>query len=546
MGKAKMQYQPRDYQIIGVNYARDWVSSAGPGDKLLLAAPTGTGKSVVEILIQQSLIETHQPWIITPSIEIIRGLLEKLQYIFPEVYTYELELHESESSLIELAWALHITTPVRFRNAMLAGIQDAPKLLIMDEGHHSLSNTTKDIDALAGYCPAILLTATPYRGTLKGSAEFRKRYGEPVWLIDYPEAADRGYITIPDCKMLPCIDDDIIEIENGEFVASRVESIVADKIEFVADYCKQFVNTNVECIEVTEPHDVFPMHVPGYAWREWDRPTMLALPSRETAKTMARELNRINCPSVVITGESSHKERQLAFQQMAMRKVAVCQVNVVSEGVDIPELGRLIDLQPTLSPVRWVQLFGRVMRPKKPAPEYICTNRNLFRHGYILDGALPPSVLAEAASAFPGSTIRGQAGRAVGLESLGRLRAASVPYVDGTAGQAYFVSTVQDNTVIEYAAITHPCYAEILWARKQRTKYEFNRDARWLRCDPPDDLTGFASIPAKPITDKQKDWWKRSAKAFGLNPDAEVDNKTFQALPVFSNLRWTRFKRKTR
>jgi superfamily II DNA or RNA helicase len=509
-----MQYQPRDYQVLGVNHAIQWVQSAQPGEYLPLVSPTGTGKSVVELLIQQALLETHAPWIITPSVQIIHGLVTKLKDIFPEVYSYTIP--ERESDLCDLAWALHISTPVRFRNAMLRGEQEAPKLLLMDEGHHCLSNTTRDIDALSGYCPVILLTASFFRGTPKATAALYQKYGEPTYLLDIEDAIRLGYWQLPECKMLPCVDDDEIEINNGEFIASKVEAAVADKIEYVAQHCQRY-----------------------YSNLRWDKPTMFALPSRKTARQMKRELDRLNICSSVLTGEATHRERIAAFSAMIAQESAVVQVKVAGEGVDIPELARLIDLQPTMSPVQWIQLFGRLTRPKLITGEYICTNRNLFRHAYILDGAIPPHEVLSAANAFPVPSSRA-GGRVVGLESLGRLRAVPVPYKTGVVGQAYFVSTVVNSQVTEYACVTHPCYSEIIWAKKVRQKGSF--DAKWIKTQAPDDLAGFASISAKAISEKQANWWKRSAKAFGLDETAEVNNKNFQVLPVFAQLNWRRWR----
>ncbi len=60
---------------------------------------------------------------------------------------------------------------------------------------------------------------------------------------------------------------------------------------------------------------------------------------------------------------------------------------------------------------------------------------------------------------------------------------------------------------------------------------------KWQRCDPPEDVKGFASLPPKTLSDKQRAWWKQCAAGRGLDPNAEVTRKVFPALPVLLDTR---------
>lgn len=497
----------RPFQIGAVEYAYDFLMRASPGDRLLLAAPTGCGKSLILLALRSRLA---RGWIVTPRVEIIVGMLAKLGETVEGV---------GEGALLDLAWRLRITTPVRLRNALLKGEgpQDIEQLLI-DEAHHDASATYEQLRLLTG-CPAAGVTATPYRGTPRGTLKLREVWGEPEWAITLGEAVKEGYVAIPDCRVVPLVDDETLDIRNGEFAVSAIEGAtagrLADAVRIVAE------------------------------WVEGDRmkrPSIASLPSREIARQFSAACQGDGIPTVLVTAETTPAERREAFEACVSCAALLVQINVVSEGVDLP-CRQLLDLSPTLSPVRWLQQVGRITRPLRPGedrPLYVCTNRNFLRHAYLLEGLVPVARMVEAQQAFGGVGTRTGAGRAIGLEALGRLRPATLALANGLEGFLYAMSAVEGTTVRQYAVIVHPLMNEPIWAVRGNARGEDGMTVaygRWERCDPPADLSGFASLPGSQVSEKQLAWWKRSARRHGLNPDVEPTRKQFAALPVLSDLK---------
>lgn len=497
-----MQFKPYDYQQLAIDDAVRFLSTATPGTRKLYAAPTGSGKSVIELCVQAALIGA---WIVTPVVEIIAGLLTKLCIDVADL---------SEAKLLDTAFTHNITTPIRFRNMLIRGdVADPPRYLILDEAHHDNADTWRQLDLLSGLPPAIGFTASPFRGTPRGTAIFKERWGEPQWILTYPEAAARGVISIPRCTVQPILDDDVIDVQNGEFVVSQIDA--GTPLDAVVSLAKPF-----------------------YGYTGWDRPTMFACPSTMLAECVAKELNDAGLCVHCITGKASRAERDRAFAECIERRAALVQVRVVGEGVDLP-IRRLIDLAPAVSPVRWLQLFGRITRPVtkgEPAPEYICCNRNLLRHAYLLDGCISAAAIVDAQKVFNVGTRNHW--RAFGLESLGKFKQVDVPLRGGMQGFLYCLAAVENLQVTNYAAFVHPTLPEPLWAKRVDAKKADGTRAfgRWQRCDTPADLTGFASVPAPACTEKQLAWWKRDAGRFGLDPEAEVNRRTFQALPILADL----------
>jgi hypothetical protein len=487
----------RDYQTTAVDFAADFARSADAGKRLLLASPTGTGKSYMELALQDAIPGS---FIVSPRVEIIQGLIQKRGF--------GLSGYLSEEDILREAAFENIYTPIRLRNKLLAGEIKAPPFLILDEAHHDSAESWQDLHLLCGYPPAVGFTATPFRGTPKSTASFLKDWGQPVWVITFPEAVDRGALSMPTCSTVPLVDDDLIEVSNGELVAKQVDEAVQSRLEAAAKLVSEIAV-----------------------------PTMFAVPSVDCTESLRIVLKEQGTPSVVVTGKTPYSERQTAFQACLECRAALIQVAVVSEGVDLP-IRKLIDLSPTLSPVKWLQQLGRITRPGGIS-SYVCTNRNLLRHGYLLDGCLPPSAMAEAQKAFPPST-RSMGLRAVGLESVGKLKPVELPLKSGLKGLMYAMSSMEGHRRTDYAVLVHPIREEIIWARKDSIRNSYTGElswGKWYRCEPPSELSGFASLPPQSLTEKQKEWWMRSAASKGLDPDFEVTKKQFPALPVLFDLR---------
>ena len=484
-----MRFKPYPIQANAIEHAIAFLDSAKPGDRQLYAAPTGVGKSVVELLVQERY---NDCWIVTPRDEIIHGMLDKLEQ--PDADPHD----------------LRICTPIKLRNMLLRGDVAHPGKLIFDEGHHHEAETWQQLDLLTGYAPSLAYTATPYRGSPKSTRDFLQFWGEPLWIISYEEAINEGYISKPTFEMLPLVDDDVIEISGGEFDVTSIDGATLDRLGDIAEHSRQWYN--------------------GI----WDRPTIYALPSSGCCLRLQRELLARGLPCAVVSANTPRRERQPIFEAVKAGILALLHINIVSEGVDLP-LRRIVDLAPPMSPVNWVQQLGRITRPTKDIqPQYICTNRNILRHSYALEGVVPIASLVAAERAFPASE-RAHA-RVLGLEALGRFKPISLKLVSGVTAHMYSLSTVMDSVVAEFCCLVHPG-RDPIWATKVNVVVDGMKTyGTWRPCDPPTDVRGFTSVPGNQLTEKQAKWWERSASRYGLDPGQEVNRKNFQALPVLADL----------
>lgn len=490
-----MKYELRDRQAWGVADAVSFINQGGK--RRCYAAPTGYGKSIMELAIQERLEECA---IITPRVEIIRGILDKRGEEVEEL---------SLNQVIDLGEYRHVFTPIRYRNHLRKG-KRAHRRLILDEVHHANAMTYQELNVMAPDSQWLGFTATPYRGTPRSTIEFLTTWGEPVWVITLRDAIRDGFVSLPRFRVIPILDDDCIEVSNGEFRVSACDTAIATRIDAIVSLLSGTI----------------------------DRPTMVALGSVEQCTMVHNACKDAGIKTAVVTGETPDHARQRAFEDTVACKRILLQIQVVGEGVDLP-LRRLIDVAPTLSPVLFMQRVGRITRPSGERPEYIGLCRNMERHGYLWQGLIPDAKIREIQGAFNGKvSMRSQNIRAVGFEKIGKFRPVELPLSGGLKGSMYAFQVVQEDGIIqEYMILLHPgCVESLIASRLVSTESGWGQ---WQRIEEIPDLSGgiARTYPNRELTPKQSQWWLKAAERHGLDSQVMPNSKVFQVLPMLTNLR---------
>ena len=480
----------RPYQLDAIQATADALAAHV---NTLVIAPTGSGKSYMQA---ETLRTIPGGALLTPSVEIARGIAVKLGYTGknPE--------------------SVQIYTPMRFLNLLKKanGHGNPFKLiryLLIDESHHDAANTYQEIYQRC-QIPRVGFTATPYRINARQTEAFLKNWQRQTCVLTWKDAVEQGYLSFPDIRTIPLIDDDTLNVTNGDIDIKQLENATH------SIYDALYAALNAEGI--TPPR----------------RPTIMAFPGVRTCGEFVEYGNRRgNYNFEMLTGESTDKERKASIARMIASYSILAQINILGEGVDFP-VRHLIDVSPTLSPVRFVQRLGRVMRPVKPGespPVYLCFNRNVQHHGYLLADVLPPSAIAESIEAFGGLSQR-CTNRVAGIETFGRIKPSEVRCKDGTFVHLYMVNGLDyQDCKFQYAVVISPIQAEPFW---------FNRelpDGKWQTTTKPENFTATGSASKYLLSPNQVAWWQKSARAFGLDETQEIDSRSFQLLPILANTR---------
>lgn len=519
----QLTFQPRDYQADAIARAYELANSR-PDEQHLFIGPTGTGKSVIELTLLSRISDSI---LVTPKIEIINDMLVKAKV-----------LCSSQQEIIDKGSDYGLFTPIRLRNLLAKGeLPFEPSCVIWDEVHHIIADSWQDVDMYVNRVTGLGFTASPFRGTPKGTEEFRKRWATITPIVTLKESVKNNYVSFPKATIWPLVDDDLIDITNGEISVRKSGQLVCSQIDGIIDRCRE------------EQY-----YRPRY--KTWDRATMFCVPDTDTATELTKRMNDAGLPCVSVTQATNRQGRTRAFNQVKERTRALVQIDVVSEGVDLP-LRRIIDGRSTMSPVKWLQMIGREMRPTEPdedPAEYVCLCRNLERHCYLMEGMFPPDIIKKAQEAFKDEQgnpkfSKRSGSRAIGLEGLGKFVCTPVHMLSGVTCFAYNLVFVDQYKRTEYFVLLHPGETEPLRAVRESAKVgsvEYDPEngkygqqyswGKWRCINTLPDLKGCQSASPRALTPNQEAWWKKDAEKYGLNPHKEVTNRSFQVLPLLKDL----------
>lgn len=227
-------------------------------------------------------------------------------------------------------------TMVQTANRHIAQIRP-PKLIITDESHHSLASTYKKIYDAFPDAKRIGATATPVRldGSGLGDVNDRLVIGVSAkWLIEHKFLAPYDYYA-PEIADLSGI-----KISHGEFETGSMERILMKSAIYgdVINHYKRLADgKKAVCYCVSVAH----------------------------SKAVAETFRSAGIKAVHIDGNFQHKERDRIISDFRRGEVKIlCNVDLISEGFDVPDCECAILLRPTKSLTLYIQQSMRCMRYK--------------------------------------------------------------------------------------------------------------------------------------------------------------------------------------
>ena len=230
-----------------------------------------------------------------------------------------------------------------------------PKLIITDENHHCLASTYRKIYDYFPNSRMVGVTATPVRLNGDGLGDVNDKLIIGVsakWLIENNCLAPYDYYA-------PSIVDlSGAKVSRGEFTAASVEKIVLKKAVFgdvISYYRKLADGKQAICYCTSIRHSI----------------------------EMAAAFNEAGIEAEHIDGETPKAERDEVVKKFKSGEIDIlCNVDLISEGFDVPDCECAILLRPTQSLTLYIQQAMRCMR-YRPGKRAIIIDHvgNYARHG---------------------------------------------------------------------------------------------------------------------------------------------------------------------
>ena len=326
----------REYQKNAVNYTLPEIFN---NKRPMLQLPTGSGKSIIAF----SVLELYSSLMMAKNEQVYNGwithrqeLIDQMMLIANEKFNMRTVRLEAGIDSMSIPYYLYFISSARRKP------YDNPKkgLLIVDEAHHAVATSwEKKIKNWNG--PVLGLTATPWR--LKKGEGFDHLF-DSLYVGPQPmELVQQGHLA------------------KVEVIRPSIRVYKNNLRMLAGDYSSESIESEVSRILAG-----------GRALQEWRQhangtQTMWCVPTKRAADMLKRYLVSNKEAAEVITSDTPKEERTRIITSFGSNKLRhIIQVDVLSEGVDFPDVQTICSLRPTKSKVTYLQQTGRGTRPKNP------------------------------------------------------------------------------------------------------------------------------------------------------------------------------------
>jgi len=342
----------RDYQEKAILELREYISLGLK--KVIMALPTGGGKSIIFGQIIANAIEKGKTilWLVHR-----RNLVYQMRDVLRE-FGIECGLimsgNESDTKLpIQLGTIQTYQRRLDLDATYCNRFYIDADLLLIDEGHRSLSKTYTDVIALYSDKIIISCTATPMRADQRGMGEV---YDSIADIAGVEELTKQGYLS-PARYFAPSTPDlKGVKIAMGDYVVKQLnEKMNKTKLngDIVENWLKHGENrqTIVFCVNVK--HSI----------------------------AVRDEFIKHDIAAEHLDARSNDEARDDVFRRMEDGDTKViCNVGLYQEGLDVPNVSCIIMARPTKSMGLYRQCCGRGLRVAPGKKDCL-----IFDHGGVIE-----------------------------------------------------------------------------------------------------------------------------------------------------------------
>ena len=329
---------------------------------VMLQMPTGTGKTRLFVSIVNDILACRMHDEIVPSILLLVHRKELVNQIAETLASYGLEYGIIQAGAEES----------RFCHIQVASVQTLVRRLqrwgrvrfefiIIDEAHHTPSPTyMKILDAFSD-SKLLGVTATPHRLDYWGFAHIFDKLivsPDPMEFIKSGFLSNYDYYSVPpEC---PIVDEiNAIPIEKGDFAEDSLIRLLdcgSIRSQVVDSYMKYGCGKKAIVYTINKAHN----------------------------KHLCEEYQKRGINAVTIDCDTPQSERKQLLDEFKRGKIQIiCNVNILSEGFDCPDVEVVQITRPTYSLSMYLQQVGRGLRvfPGKDKSMFIDNVGSYLRFG---------------------------------------------------------------------------------------------------------------------------------------------------------------------
>ncbi|MDB6132485.1 MAG: box helicase-like [Verrucomicrobiales bacterium] len=322
--------------------------------RLLVVAPTGSGKTVTFCrMTWRYYSRGKRVWLVVHRVELLQQISSCLKLWGVPHGLIAAGHRASPDALVQVCLVMSLSKRLK--------TLEAPDLLIIDESHHGVGKTYRDIFA---HCPVALIigfSATPERLDGQGLGDV---FEEIVMGPTVPWLMENGFLS-------PCrywappqrADYSGVSTSAGDYSAKEAETVMCAP-DVTGDAVQHYLKLS-----------------PGL-------PAIAFCVSIRHAEMVAADFRASGVPASTIHSGLSPEDRAQVVKDLAEGRIFVLtSCDIVSEGFDLPTVTVGILLRKTQSLGLHLQQIGRVLRPHPAKAHSIIIDHvgNLLAHGCAED-----------------------------------------------------------------------------------------------------------------------------------------------------------------
>ena len=325
---------------------------------VMVQMPTGTGKTVLLTEVvknEKGKVKNPCVWIVVHRRELVEQIIETLETMLncssstPDTTT-SLLLADSRIKVMSIQWL----------SRHYQGMEEMPSLIVIDEAHHAVAKTYKEVMDAYPEAKKLGLTATPCRLTRRGFTDLfdvllqswsAKKFIADGWLSLY------DYMSIrEDSEDWRLVNSLKKRGADGDFSLREMSEKlnVQPSIERLCDTVRRYAANKKG---ITYAIDIAHAEHIAEAYRQHGI-NAVAISSKTSLEERQAIIERFKETSV---GDSCSKPCNVSLKQKASIQVLV-NVDLFGEGFDCPDVEFIQLARPTLSLAKYLQQVGRGMR----------------------------------------------------------------------------------------------------------------------------------------------------------------------------------------
>lgn len=324
---AKMELRP--YQKEAVNAIEDeW----GKGVKrTLLVLPTGTGKTICFAKVTEDRVRMGDRVLILAH----RGeLLDQARDKIAKSTGLGCSVEKAEESCLDSFYRITVgSVQTLMRQSRLDRFKpDHFGTIIIDEAHHALSPSYRNVIDYFDSAKVLGVTATPDRGDMKNLGEV---FDSLAYEYRITQAIKQGYLCKIKALTIPLkLDISKVGISAGDYKAGEVGTALDPYLDQIADQMAE------HCM---------------------NRKTVVFLPLIATSQKFRDILEKRGFRAAEVNGDSEDRAEILADFEAGKYNV-LCNSMLLTEGWDCPSVDCIVVLRPTKVRGLYCQMVGRGTR----------------------------------------------------------------------------------------------------------------------------------------------------------------------------------------